>query len=380
MTSDGDGEVLDQLGEALRAADPAAVLDCFTDDIVLVIPDPSGARTFAGVEEVRGALDTFFGVFSEIGYTAQNRYVTSTQTTEEGTFTGRHTANFADIEATAAPVRVSVRFLAEAAADGRLWHLTVSADIASLRLQLGAEVTAGAAAAAEVHALREQRTDELHVMRASNRKKPAVPSAGRPAHPGWAAHPGRLLAGGLGVAAMAVIAAILLSSGETPTSPTSTLSSPEPTTPPSSASLAPAPASSAAPAIATAQPGTALTVQPGEQLVLASDVLFQFDSATLTPAARSSLRQLADRIKASHVRGTIQINGYTDNLGTTSYDASLSRARALAVAEALQPLLLGEPVTLLPQGFGKADPVAPNSTEPGKARNRRVTIVLPQRR
>jgi len=54
-----------------------------------------------------------------------------------------------------------------------------------------------------------------------------------------------------------------------------------------------------------------------------------------------------------------------------------ARARALAVAEALQPALAGLSVTLQPQGFGDADPVASNATADGRARNRRVTIVLP---
>ena len=75
--------------------------------------------------------------------------------------------------------------------------------------------------------------------------------------------------------------------------------------------------------------------------------------------------------------GTIQINGYTDNLGSTAYDLALSQARALAVAQVLQAGLAGQQVTLAPQGFGQTSPVAPNTTDPNRARNRRVTIVLP---
>jgi len=55
----------------------------------------------------------------------------------------------------------------------------------------------------------------------------------------------------------------------------------------------------------------------------------------------------------------------------------LSRARALAVASVLQKGLAGRPVALAPQGFGQANSVAPNTSDPGRARNRRVTIVLP---
>ena len=75
--------------------------------------------------------------------------------------------------------------------------------------------------------------------------------------------------------------------------------------------------------------------------------------------------------------GTIQINGYTDNLGSVGYDIPLSGARALAVARVLQSALAGRPVTLVPQGFGQANPVAPNTNDASRARNRRVTIVLP---
>jgi len=75
--------------------------------------------------------------------------------------------------------------------------------------------------------------------------------------------------------------------------------------------------------------------------------------------------------------GTIQVNGYTDNLGSIDYDLALSRTRALAVAGVLQRALVGLHVTLIPQGFGHANPIAPNTSGTGRARNRRVTIVLP---
>ena len=112
-------------------------------------------------------------------------------------------------------------------------------------------------------------------------------------------------------------------------------------------------------------------------MVLRSDVLFALNSAALTPAAKAAVTTLATQIRSAHVTGTIQINGYTDNLGTVDKNLALSKARALAVAQVLQAGLAGQSVTLAPQGFGQANPVAPNTTDPNRARNRRVTIVLP---
>jgi Outer membrane protein and related peptidoglycan-associated (lipo)proteins len=132
------------------------------------------------------------------------------------------------------------------------------------------------------------------------------------------------------------------------------------------------------PVIATAAPTAVPHVQAGRQVVLASDVLFALNSSALTPEAQKAVTTLADQIRAAGVTGTIQVNGYTDNLGSIAYDLNLSRARALAVAQVLQAGLAGQPVTLTPQGFGQANPVAPNTTDANRARNRRVTIVLPK--
>jgi len=111
--------------------------------------------------------------------------------------------------------------------------------------------------------------------------------------------------------------------------------------------------------------------------VLPSDVLFGFDSAQLSPETQNTLTDLAQQIRAAHVTGQIQVNGCTDNLGSSAHGLELSGHRALAVAQALQAALSDSAVTLLPQGFGDADPIADNATEQGRTRNRRVTIVLP---
>lgn len=105
---------------------------------------------------------------------------------------------------------------------------------------------------------------------------------------------------------------------------------------------------------------------------LASDVLFTTDSATLTPAARDTLEQVAGRLRERAV-GQVAITGHADSTGTPAVNLPLSVARAEAVRAALQPLV--EPGTVLTAtGVGEREPVADNATPEGRAQNRRVTV------
>jgi outer membrane protein OmpA-like peptidoglycan-associated protein len=115
-------------------------------------------------------------------------------------------------------------------------------------------------------------------------------------------------------------------------------------------------------------------------ITLRTDVLFQFDKSNLTPRAKAILGPLAGNIK-SRADGPVQVDGYTDSIGTDQVNIPLSQARAAAVVAALKPNLPG--VTFHATGFGSSDPVAPN-TKPdgadnpaGRALNRRVTIAFP---
>ena len=69
----------------------------------------------------------------------------------------------------------------------------------------------------------------------------------------------------------------------------------------------------------------------------------------------------------------IQINGYTDNIGTPADNLKLSTGRALAVVNYL--LYKGvRKERLSYKGFGEADPIATNETEQGRAMNRRTEL------
>jgi len=99
---------------------------------------------------------------------------------------------------------------------------------------------------------------------------------------------------------------------------------------------------------------------------------FETGSTSLTPQSRAQLANVATILKA-YPTTRVVIAGYTDNTGDESANLALSRGRAEAVMDALRNE--GVPaVNLQAQGFGSQNPIADNSTEAGRARNRRVTL------
>jgi len=114
---------------------------------------------------------------------------------------------------------------------------------------------------------------------------------------------------------------------------------------------------------------------------LAADVLFAFDSATLTGPAQAIVQQAAQILtdKTDPAR-PVAVTGYTDAKGTDAYNASLSQRRAAAVANALRTAGGGAGLNLRPTGRGAAEPVAPNARPDGtddpagRALNRRVEL------
>ena len=97
-------------------------------------------------------------------------------------------------------------------------------------------------------------------------------------------------------------------------------------------------------------------------------------SATLTPDSEEQLRFVAQILKAyPNVRA--RIGGYTDNSGDASANVKLSQARA----ETVMKELVGQGIAanrLDARGYGAEHPVADNSTEEGRARNRRISLLV----
>lgn len=108
---------------------------------------------------------------------------------------------------------------------------------------------------------------------------------------------------------------------------------------------------------------------------LNADVLFKFDKYKLTPKADAVLRDVAAQIDKAKAT-TIHIDGYTDNVGDTGYNQTLSERRAAAVLKALKELVTRQGITYTSAGHGENDPFATNATAAGRQKNRRVTVTL----
>lgn len=117
--------------------------------------------------------------------------------------------------------------------------------------------------------------------------------------------------------------------------------------------------------------GTQVTVD------LQAEVLFAKDSAHLNTSARSRITSIAREIKP-HAGTTIRVYGYTDDLGAAAHGLVLSRQRAAAVQAVLARELQGSGAVYKTRGFGERTPVAPNTTEAGREKNRRVEISFPR--
>lgn len=103
-------------------------------------------------------------------------------------------------------------------------------------------------------------------------------------------------------------------------------------------------------------------------------VMFAFNSADLTTGSQQRLQSLLPRLNELGVT-RIKVVGHTDNVGSDSYNQTLSERRAASVAEYLISQGLA-PQKVTSEGRGAREPVAENDTEEGRAHNRRVDLHL----
>ena len=123
--------------------------------------------------------------------------------------------------------------------------------------------------------------------------------------------------------------------------------------------------------------GTGVGVQKDKatgaiSLIMPGNITFPTAQSSIKPDFFATLNSVAKTLKEFN-KTTITVSGHTDNVGRDDYNMKLSQDRANAVTQYL--VSQGVPASRINSvGFGKTKPIADNSTEVGRAQNRRVTI------
>ena len=125
---------------------------------------------------------------------------------------------------------------------------------------------------------------------------------------------------------------------------------------------------------ATAGSGVDVTETPDGTGILVNlpDVTFAVDSTTISPSFRAALDGVAGSLQ-KYPNSLVDVMGHTDSTGSDSYNLDLSRRRAESVANYLVSRGTSR-ARIATIGYGEQYPVADNTTEQGRALNRRVEI------
>jgi len=109
-------------------------------------------------------------------------------------------------------------------------------------------------------------------------------------------------------------------------------------------------------------------------VVTLGDVLFASGQTSLVEGALSSLEEVVDLLQTEPDK-KIRVEGHTDSSGEAEENVELSKLRADAVRQALIELGVAED-RITSAGMGEEFPIASNEDQAGRARNRRVDVIL----
>lgn len=115
-------------------------------------------------------------------------------------------------------------------------------------------------------------------------------------------------------------------------------------------------------------------VGEGIQVTFESGLLYDFDSDVVRPEAKTNLRELSASLE-KYPGTDLMIVGHTDQVGSLSYNQSLSQRRSRSAAT----YLISQGVSgsrIATRGLGETEPVASNETEAGRQANRRVEVAI----
>ena len=110
-------------------------------------------------------------------------------------------------------------------------------------------------------------------------------------------------------------------------------------------------------------------------ITLASDVLFDSDSADLSAQADTTLKKAADQL-STYPGGQVTIVGHTDDVADDAHNQDLSQRRAQAVSDRLGQLTSMSAYSVSVSGKGESEPRVPNDSDENRQLNRRVEITL----
>ncbi|QJB70732.1 OmpA family protein [Parasphingorhabdus halotolerans] len=123
--------------------------------------------------------------------------------------------------------------------------------------------------------------------------------------------------------------------------------------------------------------GTGIDVtREGDNLILnmPSNVTFAVDSSAIQPNFQTTLGSVANTL-SQYEKSYVDVLGHTDSTGTDAYNQALSERRAESVANFLSNSGV-QRARLATKGYGESQPIATNTTEEGRAANRRVEIKI----
>jgi outer membrane protein OmpA-like peptidoglycan-associated protein len=110
------------------------------------------------------------------------------------------------------------------------------------------------------------------------------------------------------------------------------------------------------------------------RVTMTGDTGFNTNSADIKPGFHSTMDKIAD-VVVRYGKTSLTVAGHTDDVGSAQYNQALSERRARAVAQYLESKKVN-PVRLALVGKGEAVPIASNTTDAGRAENRRVEIYV----
>ncbi|MEU3406194.1 OmpA family protein [Streptomyces sp. NPDC006670] len=112
-------------------------------------------------------------------------------------------------------------------------------------------------------------------------------------------------------------------------------------------------------------------------MALQSEVLFPENSAVFNAQAAARIQAIAQEINTQKAT-RIRVFGFTDDQGSYEHGKELSKQRADAVQAELAKTVTNPGVTYDVRGYSEDYPIADNSTEEGRKKNRRVEITFPR--